>query len=189
MVSRREPVTLRALVDQTGVSTMAVYTYFDGMSGLWRAVRQEGFTRLAARLDGVRRTGDPVRDFVALGAAYTANALDGPALYRVMFDAQFELEDPVAADAAFGTLVAAAERARSSGRLRADVDPLDVATRFWAFGHGIVMLVISGVLPADALAAHVPPTTVAMLLAAGDHDPECTRSVRNGWRTLRLAGA
>jgi AcrR family transcriptional regulator len=189
MVAKREPVTLRALVRETGVSTMAVYTYFDGMAGLWRAVRQEGFTRLASRLADVRRTADPVRDFVALGAAYTANALEGPALYRVMFDAQFELEDPAAADAAFGALITAAERMRSGGRLRPDIDPLDVATRFWAFGHGIVMLVISGVLPAEALAAHVPPTTVAMLLAGGDQDPECTRSVRNGWRTLRVGRA
>src|SRR5688500_13522455 len=145
MVAKREPVTLRALVRETGVSTMAVYTYFDGMAGLWRAVRQEGFTRLASRLADVRRTADPVR---GLGAAYTANALEGPALYRVMFDAQFELEDPAAADAAFGALITAAERMRSGGRLRPDIDPLDVATRFWAFGHGIVMLVISGVLPA-----------------------------------------
>jgi hypothetical protein len=51
------------------------------------------------------------------------------------------------------------------------------------------MLVISGVLPVHALGAHVPPTAVAMLHAAGDRDPDCTRSVRNGWRTLRLAGA
>ena len=47
MLARREVVTLRALVDSVGTSTMAVYTHFGGMAGLWRAVRQEGFTRLA----------------------------------------------------------------------------------------------------------------------------------------------
>ncbi len=50
MLRTRQPVTLRALVAGTGVSTMAVYTYFGGMDGLWKALRQEGFTRLAAKL-------------------------------------------------------------------------------------------------------------------------------------------
>ena len=57
MLARREPVTLRAVVAGTGVSTMAVYTHFDGMPGLWRAVRQEGFTRLARAVG--RGTADP----------------------------------------------------------------------------------------------------------------------------------
>ena len=48
MRARREPVTLRALVEGTGASTMAVYPHFGGMPGLWSAVRQEGFTRLTA---------------------------------------------------------------------------------------------------------------------------------------------
>ncbi|GAA2886227.1 hypothetical protein GCM10020220_090540 [Nonomuraea rubra] len=50
LLAAREPVTLRSLVAGTGVSTMAVYTYFGSMDGLWAAMRQEGFTRLAARL-------------------------------------------------------------------------------------------------------------------------------------------
>jgi len=55
MLARREPVTSRALVEGTGASTMAVYTHFGGMPGLWRAVRQEGFTRLARRLPSSSR--------------------------------------------------------------------------------------------------------------------------------------
>jgi AcrR family transcriptional regulator len=83
MLRVREPVTLRSLVAGTGVSTMAVYTYFGSMDGLWGALRQEGFRRLAARLETVARTDDPVRDLVALGAAYTSNAMAEPDLYRV----------------------------------------------------------------------------------------------------------
>src|ERR1700742_4886206 len=87
MLAARQPVTLRSLVAGTGVSTMAVYTYFGGMDGVWKAVRQEGLTRLAARLATVATSADPVRDLTALGAAYLRNALDNPDLYRVMFDA------------------------------------------------------------------------------------------------------
>ncbi|GAA1683452.1 hypothetical protein GCM10009745_29800 [Kribbella yunnanensis] len=44
---------------------MAVYTYFDGIDGLWKAVRQEGFTRLAAALTELTHTTDLVRDLAA----------------------------------------------------------------------------------------------------------------------------
>ncbi|NEK86613.1 helix-turn-helix transcriptional regulator, partial [Blastococcus saxobsidens] len=49
MLAGRLPVTARSLADRAGTSTTALYTHFGGMPGLWRAVRQEGFTRLAAR--------------------------------------------------------------------------------------------------------------------------------------------
>ena len=42
-------LTLRRVADEVGTSTMAVYTCFGGMPELRRAVRREGFARLAAR--------------------------------------------------------------------------------------------------------------------------------------------
>ncbi len=182
MLARREPVSLRSLVEGTGASTMAVYTHFGGMPGLWRAVRQEGFTRLKARLDEVRPSADPVRDLAALGAAYTANALAGPALYRTMFDAQADLDDPAAADAAFGVLIAAATRARDQGRFAAACDPAALATQAWAAGHGLTMLVITGVLPRAALTAHAPAILTALYVAAGDDEQRCRASVRRGFQ-------
>ena len=95
---------------------MAVYTHFGGMPGLWRAVRQEGFTRLAQRLDGVERTEDPVRDLTAIGSAYVANALANPDLYQTMFGSPAGLDDPEAAAAPFGVLIAGVSRARADGR-------------------------------------------------------------------------
>ena len=129
LLARREPVTLRSLVDGMGLSTMAVYTYFDGMSGALGAVRQEGFHRLAERLAAVERGRDPVRHLAALGRAYVSNALANPDLYRVMFDATWELPDPVAAAAAFEPLVAGARRAQDRGRFDRDADPEGIALR------------------------------------------------------------
>lgn len=183
MLARREPVTLRALVAGTGASTMAVYTHFGGMPGLWRAVRQEGFTRLAERLARVGATDDPVRDLGALGAAYTDSALARPALYRAMFDAEAELDDPAAAGAPFETLVAAAGRARDAGRFGPDSDPRRVALQHWVSGHGLVSLVLSGALPHGELGRQAPDIAAALFAAAGD-DPERARaSVRAGWAT------
>lgn len=181
MLAQREPVTLRALVADTGASTMAVYTHFGGMPGLWRAVRQEGFNRLAERLAAVERTPDAVRDLMALGAGYVANALANPHLYRAMFDTEAELEDPEGAAASFGELVACAVRARDTGRFASSCDPEAVATQLWATGHGLTMLALTGVLPSEALAAHAPAIATALFVAAGDAEERCRRSVESGW--------
>lgn len=180
MLARREPVTLRALVEGTGASTMAVYTHFGGMSGLWQAVRQEGFTRLATRLAAVMATDDPVRDLMAVGAAYLDNALADPALYRAMFDDVAELLDSEAAARTFQVLVSCAVRAKQGGRFADTADPEALATQLWAIGHGLAMLVVTGVLPEAAL-DHARATAAALFLAAGDEPDRCLASVDAGW--------
>ncbi|MFC4375066.1 TetR/AcrR family transcriptional regulator [Nocardia halotolerans] len=181
LLRERQPVTLRGLVAGTQVSTMAVYTYFDGMDGLWRAVRQEGFTRLAARLAQVEGTDDPVHDLAALGSAYLANALANPDLYRVMFDAGFDLEDAAAADATLDRLVVSVAAAQDLGRFRSEIVPLDLATQSWAIGHGLAGLVATGPLPVAALDYGIPMLE-ALFVGAGDDPGRCARSVTAGWR-------
>lgn len=181
MLRAREPITLRSIVAGTGMSTMAVYTYFGGMDDLWRAMRQEGFSRLATRLDAVPLSADPVRDLARLGAAYLSNALANPDLYRVMFDAGFELEDPAAAGETLNSLVSTVGRAKDTGRFRDDVDDSAMATQTWAIGHGLVSLVATGPLPRQALDYGVPMLT-ALFVSAGDDPATCRRSVEGGWR-------
>lgn len=187
MLRRRQQVTLRTLVAGTDVSTMAVYTYFGGMDGLWKALRQEGFTRLAAKLAAVKRTADPVRDPAALGAAYLANALENPDLYRVMFDEGFDLEDAGAADETLHHLVRAIDRAKANGRFRDEVDPLELATQSWTIGHGLASLVATGPLPHKAL-AHGAPMLTALFAGAGDEPDRCRQSVERGWGRMPSAG-
>jgi len=129
----------------------------------------------------VPRTDDAVRDLAALGAGYVTAALRDPFLYRAMFDAAADLEDPAAADLTFGLLGEAAGRAREVGRLDSDVDALAVATRFWMTGHGLAMLVITGVLPPAAVAQHGQELGVGVFVAAGDDPARCRESVRLGW--------
>ncbi|MFE1908977.1 TetR/AcrR family transcriptional regulator [Streptomyces gardneri] len=180
MLRTRQPVTLRTLVAGTGVSTMAVYTYFGSMDGLWKALRQEGFTRLAAQLAAVKMSADPVRDLAALGAAYLANAMENPDLYRVMFDTGFDLEDTGAADETLHHLVRAIDRAKTNGRFRNEVDPLELATQSWIIGHGLASLVATGPLPPQTLAHGVPMLT-ALFTSAGDEPDRCRQSVEHGW--------
>lgn len=180
MLRTREPITIRSLVAGTGVSTMAVYTYFDGMDGLWTAVRQEGFTRLAAILEKTPASDDPVRDLVALGSAYVSNALVNPDLYRVMFDDTVELADPLAADATLSYLVRAVERAKLAGRLSGEVVASDLATQCWIIGHGLTSLVATGPLAREVLDYGATMLT-ALLIRAGDDPAQCERSVAGGW--------
>jgi AcrR family transcriptional regulator len=182
MLARREPITLRALVAGSGVSSMAVYTYFDGMNGLWGAVRQEGFRRLGDRLESVTPARDPVRHMATLGVAYVDNALSNPNLYRVMFDATFDLPDPSAAAASFDHLVAAARRCVVAGRFGPETEPSDVALRFWASGHGIVSLAVTGVLAVADLRRHAPEVAAALFIDAGDTPDSARSSVRTAWR-------
>ena len=184
MLARRETITLRSLVAGTGASTMAVYTYFDGMPGLWGAVRQEGFRRLAERTRTVTASKDPVRHLAALGVAYVDNALANPDLQRVMFDARFDLPDPASADETFGHLIAGARRAIDIGRFSPAQEPADIALRFWASGHGIVSLAVTGVLTHKDLRRHAPIMAIATFVDAGDRPDLARRSVTAAWRTM-----
>ncbi len=135
---------------------MAVYTYFDGMPGLWGAVRQEGFLRLGEQLASIERESDPVRHLSALGVACVRNAVGSPDLYRVMFDASWDLPDPAVSAAGFEPLVTAALDAQGAGRFGRKLTPEDVAIRYWADGHGVTSLAVTGVLTADQLRHHTP---------------------------------
>jgi len=184
MLARRQPVTVRALATAAGTSTMAVYTHFGGMPGLWQAVRQEGFTRLDRHLAEVEQAGDPVRNLVALGRAYVRNALLHPDHYRVMFDTAADLVDPEAAAAAFELLVEGVRRAAEAGRFDRTTDAGALATRQWIIGHGATMLVLGGVLPAPAIDALVPPTLADLFVGAGDDRQRCLRSIAEGWEPV-----
>ncbi|MBP2474912.1 AcrR family transcriptional regulator [Crossiella equi] len=178
----REPITLRSLVAGTGVSTMAVYTYFGGMDGLWQALRQEGFTRLAERYEAMACSEDPVADLTALTAGYVGNALAHPDLYRVMFDTSAELTDLAAANATLAHLDRAVARAVADKRFRA-VKPRELAVRTWTIAHGLVSLVANGPLPDKTLANGIPLLT-ALFTFHGDEPEACARSVASGWARL-----
>ncbi len=117
----------------------------------------------------------------ALGAAYQRNAAEHPALYRAMFDAAYDLADPTVASAAFDLLVDTAARARDHGRFAPETDPLGIATRYWASGHGLAVLGLTGVLPLDLVDAEAREVAVALCVHAGDRRDRAQRSVREGW--------
>lgn len=181
LLAAREPVTLRGLAAAAGTSTMAVYTHFGGMPGLWAAVRAEGFTRLGRRVAELRPTDDAVTDLTVVGSAYVASALASPNLYLTMFDNRHALDDPRVADGTFEVLIAAADRARAEKRFARTVDPAAAATRMWAMTHGMVMLVLTGALQRADLGRHLPPMWAAGYVGFGDRPASAKRSAEAGW--------
>ncbi|MQA13012.1 MAG: TetR family transcriptional regulator [Pseudonocardiaceae bacterium] len=174
-------LTTRRLAAEVGTSTMAVYTYFGGMDEVRRAVRREGFARLAAHLDATPRSADPVADLVAAGAAYLTNGLANPHLYRAMF-----LERPPDDDAAVGIdtfqrLVDAVRRCIEAGRFH-QVNPWGLAVQLWTMRHGMVSLALAGLLPAEQISRHIADMTMRLFVGYGDDPAAAQRSVDRALR-------
>ena len=181
MLARRETLSLRKLVAGTGLSTMAVYTYFGGMPGVLGAVRQEGFSRLASGLSQLRQTSDPVADLAATGAVYATSARRTPELYSLMFDGSLPLPNSQAADATLEQLASAVLRCITEQRFDSELDALGFANELWMLGHGACMLFVTGVMDFEQVEPLVRSGLVRMYSAAGDAPESAEVSLTEGW--------
>ncbi|HEU5160205.1 MAG TPA: TetR/AcrR family transcriptional regulator [Streptosporangiaceae bacterium] len=178
-----QALSARRVAGEAGISTMPVYTHFNGMSGLVREIVHEGFARMQSSFSLVRRSDDPVTDMAVLGRAYRQNALANPHLYAVMFGgsslASFELSE---ADRQHGrytlsSVIECAKRCIAAERFTV-TDPELVAHQMWSATHGVVTLELGGYL--------VPPydsdscferQLIGLMVGAGDTFAAATRSV------------
>src|SRR5947207_11937322 len=166
-------LTLRRVADEVGTSTMAIYTHFGGMPELRRAVRREGFARLAERIAPIGEGDDPVADVAMLGLEYYDHAISDPHLYRVMY-----MEQPLDDDDAetgwdtFSTLAAAMRRCIDAGRF-APADAEDLAREFWALGHGVLTLQLAQLLSAEQARGCLLGAVTKLFRSYGD-DPQAT---------------
>jgi AcrR family transcriptional regulator len=170
-------LSLRRVAADVGTSTMAIYTHFGGMPELLRAVRWDGFHRLAADLAEVPAAEDPVEHVVGLCVAYVRNGIANPDLYRVMFmEEPLDEEDAAVCAGTFETLVVALARCVQEGRL-SPADPLDLATELWVAGHGVVSLRLAGALAPDAADAGMPRILRRLLVGFGADEATVDRAI------------
>jgi AcrR family transcriptional regulator len=181
----REALTIRRLAAEVGTSTMAVYTHYGGMDDLMREMRKEGFMRLAAFARAVPQTRDPVADLSALGWAYCANAITNPHLYRVMFfDSDIDTDVAQAGLSAFEPLVTTTKRCIEAGRF----DPADewrLALQLWTMAHGIVTLVLAGLIDEDSVEWQMPAMGRAMFIGFGDDPKAADRSIKRAMDRMK----
>lgn len=153
-----EALQARKLAAEIGTSTMAVYTHFGGMPGLFEALVTEGFVRFGDQLANVPHTDDPMQDLAALGLAYRDYARRHPQRYRMMFGlaapgvSRKESQDltesgtptPLPEGAAtFTMLVTAVQRVIDSGPDTSG-DAVVLAGQAWSAMHGYVLLEMTG---------------------------------------------
>ena len=136
-------LSLRGVARAVGVSATAVYRHFPDKDALLSAIAEEGFRMLGqaqrAAFSAAREAG--ARAFQASGAAYVRFALANPALFRLMF------ARPTAASRQSDA--AAFLRENSAASAPPGVDRGLFALQAWSVVHGLAMLMLDGLAPAD----------------------------------------
>jgi AcrR family transcriptional regulator len=194
LLERDGPQALKArtVAAEIGVSTMAVYTYFGGMSGLVDAIADEAFARFAQALTDVGQTNDPVADFFAMGAAYRRFALANPQRYQLIFGISppetvsrnrtdltvTGTPDRANRAASFDALLSAVRRMIARGRIRNDGE-LAIAGRLWSLIHGAVMLEMAGFFGHEdhGITRILAPLTIDVFVGMGDDRDKTTLSM------------
>jgi AcrR family transcriptional regulator len=139
-------VGLREAARRVGVSPTATYRHFRDKDDLLASVAAEGFREFSAALAQAGCEGQPLS---AMGAAYVDFALARPGMFRLMFspliakrEAYPELRE--AADEAFAVLRRGVESCAPQGE---GVEAAALAA--WSLVHGLVHLILDGVLPKE----------------------------------------
>jgi AcrR family transcriptional regulator len=149
-----DAVTVRAVAQEAGTSTRAVYALFGSKEGLEQALHKAMFTRLRDLERGRRRRDDPRADLVELAMAYRRWAVERPERYVLAMHrfvgqrARPRSEEGVAVSReALDELVQAVERCRDAGLLVGD--PEDVVMHLRAIVHGLAEFENLGKLAPD----------------------------------------
>jgi AcrR family transcriptional regulator len=172
-------LTSRRLAAEAGTSTMAVFSRFENMTDLRRAVRAEAFGRLEAHLDALPVTDDPVADLVATGTVFFDSGVANPHLYRAMF-----LDRPPEGDdlgvGVYERLVALVRRCMAAGRFTDAKESLVPvwAAQVWSMRHGMVTMAVAGLLPVEQVRFVLDDMTFRLLVGYGDDPARAERSMR-----------
>ena len=159
-------LSLREVARQAGVSHTAPYRHFADKADLLAAVAEEGFVEFGRYLqDAVEQANaEPIKSLQATGIAYVRYALDHPTHFRVMFshcpsepaeDSRLE----TVSQGTFQILVDIIKAGQATTTIKAG-DPSVLALEKWALVHGLAMLMLDGMLPAEGEAAIALASTV-----------------------------
>jgi AcrR family transcriptional regulator len=176
-------LSARRLAAATGMSTMAVYTYFGSMNGIVREIARDGFKRLERLFMLAEQTDDPVSDMAMLGRIYRYNAMTNGHSFEVMFGssnlAGFALteEDRQYGRYTLGTVVECAQRCVAASRFTPD-DPVLIAHHMWIGVHGTTMLELGRYLvpPYDGN-GFLEQQLTSLMVGAGDERARAKASV------------
>jgi AcrR family transcriptional regulator len=181
-------LTSRRLATEIGSSTMAVFSRFQNMAEVRRAVREEGFARLNARMDALPASDDPVADLVAAGVVFFASGVANHHLYRAMFLDRPPEDDDLGAGT-YERLVGLVRRCAIAGRFPAARESLIPvwAAQLWSMRHGMVTMSVAELLPDEQARFVLDDMTFRLLVGYGDDPGRAGRSIEQGTRTAAAA--
>ena len=129
---------------------MAVYTHFDGKSGLVDAMVAEGYASLKAKLDEAADANAYGDVLVSVAVGYREWALAHPTQYQAMYTSLVPGFTPTEPTLALGDISFGAHRDRVQSELGLDAATADsVARHLWASVHGHVAFEILYGAPGD----------------------------------------
>jgi AcrR family transcriptional regulator len=143
-------IKARTIADASGVSTMAVYHHFGGISELMSAVIDRGYHDLGQAFEQSPTTDDPIADLFTMALTTRRIAYENPHLYDLMFglsrrstyrptsDVRPSGRSPAFLEA-YQHLVDACERLADSGRIP-PAPSATLAAALWSFVHGYITL-------------------------------------------------
>lgn len=148
-------LSLRQVARQAGVSHTAPYRHFADKADLLAAVAEEGFIEFDRYLRNAvaDANAEPIKSLEATGVAYVRYALDHPTHFRLMFS-HYPLEPSknsrleVVSQGTFQILVDIIKAGQAAKTIRSG-DPRTLALGKWALVHGLAMLMLDGMLPAE----------------------------------------
>jgi AcrR family transcriptional regulator len=143
-------LTMRGIASRLGVSATALYQHFDGKSSILRAIRFHGLEAMNDCLQAAFRNEDPMEAIRDCVARYVEFGRANPWLYGVLFvkgEVDYEsLGDEERATVSFpqDKLSECFAKAKTAGKIKADVDEKSAPFVLWSAAHGLTCLSISG---------------------------------------------
>ncbi len=145
-------ITIRDIAKKLGRSPMGLYRYFADRDEILAYVRTGAFDRFSDALEAAFASGaDAFARARAVGRAYFDFALQNPSAYRLMFDLDppDEAKHPElrrAGKRAGETVTRHVKDLVAAGIVHGD--PNLIGNALWAASHGVIVLHLSGRLPA-----------------------------------------
>lgn len=145
--------SLREVSARVGVSPSAAYHHFSSRDALIGTLSQQIIARLGERMTNAANdlphpAADPYSQLVAIGCVYVRWAVDDPAVARLAFGAGVRDAEATPSPHPHDVLSFAVDRLVDAGVLPEHARPgADFVV--WAALHGLVMLVIDGLMTLD----------------------------------------
>jgi AcrR family transcriptional regulator len=142
-------VSLRKVANRLGVTAPALYAHVESKDELLRALAEEEFEHLIARLNAAGDAPDPIGRIRAQSVAYVEHALENPALFRIMFVFRPDFAGPDSvevlplASKAFAEATAAVQDAIEA-HLLVETDALMASLTIWSAVHGVATVLLAG---------------------------------------------